>query len=52
MRNRFRLHGDVPSAVNIPAGCRFHPRCPRKIGEICEKQEPSWQEHGRWHRVV
>ncbi len=49
--NHIRLHGDVPSAVNIPPGCRFHPRCPRKIGEICEKEEPPWQEHGRWHRI-
>jgi len=50
-QNRIRLHGDVPSAVNIPSGCRFHPRCPRKIGEICEKKKPPWQEHGRWHRI-
>jgi len=50
-QNRIRLRGSVPSAVNIPSGCRFHPRCPRKIGEICEKEEPLWQEHGRWHRI-
>ena len=50
-QNRIRLHGNVPSAVNIPSGCRFHPRCPRKIGEICEKEEPPWKEHGRWHRI-
>jgi len=50
-QNRIRLHGDVPSAVNIPSGCRFHPRCPRKIGEICETQEPPWRDRGRWHRI-
>ena len=50
-QSRIRLHGNVPSAVHIPSGCRFHPRCPRKIGEICEKEEPPWQEHGRWHRI-
>jgi peptide/nickel transport system ATP-binding protein len=50
-QNRIRLHGNVPSAVHIPLGCRFHPRCPRKIGEICEKEGPPWQEHGRWHRI-
>jgi peptide/nickel transport system ATP-binding protein len=43
--------GSVPSAVNIPSGCRFHTRCPRKIGEICEIEEPPWREHGRWHRI-
>jgi len=50
-QNRIRLHGNVPSAVHIPSGCRFHPRCPRKIGEICEKEEPPWQEHRRGHRI-
>ena len=50
-QNRIRLQGNVPSSVNIPGGCRFHPRCPRKIGEICEREEPPWREHGRWHRI-
>jgi peptide/nickel transport system ATP-binding protein len=50
-QNRIRLHGNVPSAVNIPSGCRFHTRCPRKIGRICETEEPPWREHGRWHRI-
>jgi peptide/nickel transport system ATP-binding protein len=51
VQSRIRLRGDVPSAVSIPPGCRFHPRCPRNIGEICEKEEPPWQEHGHWHRI-
>lgn len=51
IQNSIRLHGDVPSAVDIPPGCRFHPRCPRKIGEICERQEPSWQTHGGRHKI-
>jgi peptide/nickel transport system ATP-binding protein len=50
-QNRIRLRGDVPSAVNIPSGCRFHPRCPRKIGEICEREEPPWHDDGHWHRI-
>ena len=51
VQNRIRLRGDVPSAVNIPSGCRFFPRCPRKLGKICETEEPPWQELSRWHRI-
>ncbi len=39
-QKRVRLSGSVPSARNVPSGCRFHTRCPRKIGEICETEEP------------
>ena len=46
-----RLKGSVPSAMNIPPGCRFHTRCPRKIGSICEKEEPPWQQHGYYHQI-
>lgn len=35
-----RLSGSIPSARDIPSGCRFHTRCPRKIGEVCEKEIP------------
>jgi peptide/nickel transport system ATP-binding protein len=49
---RIHLEGDVPSAVNIPSGCRFHTRCPRFLGRICMDQEPPWRtdEHGRQYR--
>jgi peptide/nickel transport system ATP-binding protein len=45
-----RLRGSVPSAMKIPSGCRFHTRCPRKIGEICEEQEPPWRDVENDHR--
>ncbi len=35
-----RLGGTVPSPENPPSGCRFHTRCPRKIGSLCETEEP------------
>jgi oligopeptide/dipeptide ABC transporter ATP-binding protein len=35
------LEGDIPSATHIPSGCRFHTRCPERIGTICEETEPS-----------
>jgi peptide/nickel transport system ATP-binding protein/oligopeptide transport system ATP-binding protein len=37
------LQGDVPSPVRIPAGCRFHPRCP-EVMEICGRVVPPWRE--------
>ena len=35
------LHGEVPNPINPPSGCRFHPRCPEMVGEICRKKEPE-----------
>jgi peptide/nickel transport system ATP-binding protein len=40
-RERIQLQGSVPSPINPPAGCRFHTRCPRKLGPICEQQAPA-----------
>jgi len=50
-RERIRLRGSVPSATHIPSGCRFHTRCPRKIGTICEDHEPPWQDAGDDHFI-
>ncbi len=35
------LQGEIPSNVNIPRGCPFHTRCPRRIGSICETVVPE-----------
>lgn len=50
-QERIRLRGSVPSAVNVPSGCRFHTRCPRKIGKICETESPPWQNVHRHHSI-
>ncbi len=43
------LSGDVPSPVNVPEGCRFHPRCP-EVMERCRHVVPSSLEvePGHW----
>jgi len=41
----------VPSAVNPPSGCVFHTRCPRKIGAICEQQEPPLHKIDACHAI-
>jgi oligopeptide/dipeptide ABC transporter ATP-binding protein len=42
-RQRIVLAGEVANPMNPPAGCRFHPRCPRAMPQ-CRSQEPQWQE--------
>lgn len=39
-RERILLEGAVPNPINLPEGCRFHPRCPSK-DTVCSEQEPS-----------
>jgi oligopeptide/dipeptide ABC transporter ATP-binding protein len=37
---RVPLEGELPDATNVPPGCRFHPRCPKRF-EPCDKVDPS-----------
>ncbi|MGA8020443.1 MAG: dipeptide ABC transporter ATP-binding protein [Desulfobacterales bacterium] len=42
-RNRQILSGDVPSPINPPPGCTFHPRCPHRM-PVCSEERPRFQE--------
>jgi peptide/nickel transport system ATP-binding protein len=50
-KDRIHLAGEVPSAINPPSGCVFQTRCPRKLGAICEQQEPPLTEHARGEAI-
>ena len=50
-REKIELKGEVPSAINIPPGCRFHPRCPKAF-ERCPAEEPTLTENRKAHLVA
>ena len=45
------IHGEIPSNVNVPSGCKFHPRCPY-AKDICKTQEPAAKEIKPGHVVL
>ncbi|MDH7558000.1 MAG: ABC transporter ATP-binding protein [Candidatus Bathyarchaeota archaeon] len=50
-RKPIALKGEVPSAINIPSGCRFHPRCPHEE-KRCREKEPELIEVSPDHFVA
>lgn len=47
-REKILLQGELPSPINPPSGCRFHPRC-RYAREICKAEEPEFVDVGGGH---
>ena len=50
-RQRTILTGDVPSPINPPTGCRFHPRCPIAV-DRCKVEVPEWKDVAPGHKVA
>jgi oligopeptide/dipeptide ABC transporter ATP-binding protein len=50
-KKRITLKGDVPSPIDPPAGCRFHPRCPYRF-DPCDKEEPGLKQTEEDHGVA
>ncbi|MBV9220499.1 MAG: ABC transporter ATP-binding protein [Methylobacteriaceae bacterium] len=46
-----RLSGETPSPINVPKGCRFATRCPRKVGAICDDVVPPARDNGDGHLI-
>ena len=51
-RTRIILEGNLPSVTSPPSGCVFNTRCPRKIGEVCERQAPPVVEPTPGHQIA
>jgi peptide/nickel transport system ATP-binding protein len=51
-QKRILLEGAMPSPRDIPAGCPFATRCPRKIGSICDTTPPPEQRTNAGHRIL
>jgi peptide/nickel transport system ATP-binding protein len=49
---RVVLSGELPSVLSPPAGCAFHTRCPRKLGEICATERPPERLSDDGHRIA
>ncbi len=51
-RARIILEGDVPSPIDPPQGCHFHPRCSYAIKDLCDREEPVFKDYGSGRHVA
>ncbi len=47
-KKRIALEGEIPSPIDLPAGCRFYSRCPKRMNR-CLKKEPEFKEIAKGH---
>lgn len=50
-RKKIIISGDVPSPINRPSGCHFHPRCPERMMPLCSEKAPTLKEIDTGHSV-
>ncbi len=50
-RQRMILQGDPPNPIDLPSGCRFHPRCPL-AQTSCREQDPMQRQVGSGHQAA
>ncbi|GGH19758.1 ABC transporter ATP-binding protein [Alsobacter metallidurans] len=51
-QKHLRLEGEPPSPINVPLGCRFAARCPRKLGPVCDETPPPEQAAPDGHMIA
>ena len=50
-RKRTGLQGETPDPIDLPSGCRFHPRCPEAFA-LCPKVQPQLEDLGNHHQAA
>ena len=50
-RERVILQGETPNPIDLPTGCRFHPRCPVAV-DACKTQDPGYVPLSKTHQAA